>query len=121
MTGTVIIADLSIDCIVGILPHERVAEQPLWLDVELDLDFGPAAQSESVAFTVDYAAVSMALIDHIRHKQYQLVETLAVDCCQLILAAHPRVTRVKITVKKPAAVPAARYVGVVFEQRRSAP
>lgn len=118
MMGTVLIADLEVSCIVGILPRERVEEQPLFLDVEMDLDFGPAARSESVATTVDYAAVASQLTDWIRRKKYQLVETLAVECCREILAGHPRVVRVRITVKKPQAVPAARHVGVSFELRR---
>ena len=120
MTGTVLIADLAVECIVGILPHERVTEQRLLLDVEMDLDFAAAARSESVASTIDYAAVSTALTDWIRRKKYQLVETLAVECCRELLATHRRLSRVRITVKKPAAVEAARFVGVVFEARREA-
>ncbi|HCP46975.1 MAG TPA: dihydroneopterin aldolase, partial [Deltaproteobacteria bacterium] len=42
MKGTIGLRRLRIDCIVGIHPHEREAVQPLFVDVELDRDFGPA-------------------------------------------------------------------------------
>lgn len=118
MTGTVLIAELAIDCIVGVLPPERVSEQRLVLDVELDLDFAAAARSESVATTVDYSAVAAWLTAHVRRAKYRLVETLAVECCRGLLAQHPPVSRVRVTVKKPGAVEAARFAGAVFELRR---
>lgn len=120
MIGTVTIRDLEILCIVGILPRERVEPQTLFLDVDLDLDFGPAAKTEDVTHTIDYAAVSAWLTERLQTRKYQLVETLAVECCQQLLEQHPTVGRVRIEVKKPAAVPAAAHVGCIFEARRAA-
>lgn len=118
MTGTVIISDLHVHCIVGILPRERVETQDLFLDVEMDLDFAEAARTEHVKHTVDYAAVSAMLTETIQSRKYQLVETLAVRGCADILEQHPMVSRVRITVKKPAAVPSAAHVGCIYEARR---
>lgn len=118
MIGTVTIRDLEIRCIVGILPRERVEPQSLFLDVDLDLDFAPAAEAEDVSKTIDYAAVSAWLTGQVQARKYQLVETLAVEGCHGLLEAHPAVQRVRIEVKKPAAVPAAAHVGCIFEARR---
>lgn len=117
--GTILIADLEVRCIVGILPRERVEPQPLFLDLEMDHDFGPAAATEDVTTTVDYAEVSRVLAEQIKARQYWLIETLAVEGCATLLARYPGLQRVKITVKKPQAVAETRHVGVVFEQRRA--
>lgn len=118
MVGTVLINGLAIECIVGVLPHERVRAQRVVLDVELDLDFAAAARSESVATTVDYTAVAAALTAQVQRAKYRLVETLAVECCRALLAQHRQVSRVRVRVEKPAAVEAARWVGVDLELRR---
>ena len=40
MMGTVYVQDLKITCIVGIYEKERELKQNLFLDIEMDLDFG---------------------------------------------------------------------------------
>ena len=49
MLGTVYAQDLKITCIVGIYPKERELLQNLFLDVEFDLDFGDAENTEDVS------------------------------------------------------------------------
>ena len=116
--GTIKVADLRVTCIVGILPHERENEQDLLVDVELGHDFGAPADTEDVTTTVDYAEVSEVLTDWIRERRFQLIETMAVEGCDLILDRWPGVTRVKLTIKKPDAVEAAAHTAVSFEKER---
>ena len=52
--GTVIVDQLEFDCIIGILPEERVNTQPFRLSLELETCFLKASQSEDVSHTVDY-------------------------------------------------------------------
>lgn len=120
MKGSVIVRDLRVVCIVGILPHERCNEQEIFVDVEMEHDFEAAARSEDVSTTVDYAAVSNVMTDWIREKKFQLIETMAVLGCDLVLDRWPGVSRVKIKVKKPHAVEAARYTAVEFDKERDA-
>lgn len=121
MLGTIIIRDLDVRCVVGLLPHERETEQRLSLDLDLELDFGPAARSESLGSTVDYATVAREVAAQIRRRRYRLLETLAVETCHALLAAHAVLTRVRIEVRKPDAVAEAACVGCVFEARRGGP
>lgn len=116
LEGTIRVDDLRVRCIVGILPHERENEQDILIDVEMDHDFLPAAESEDVTTTVDYAEVSSVLTDWIKEQKFQLIETMAVRGCDLILDRWPEVTRVKLTIKKPDAVEAARHTAVSFEK-----
>lgn len=118
MNGTIFVNDLRVTTIVGILPEERVNEQDIFVDVEMDHDFGAAAASENVETTVDYAEVSTVLTDWIRDEQFQLIETMAVRGCDLILERWPGISRARLTIKKPDAVAAARHTAVTFERMR---
>ena len=107
MIGTIGLKNLHIDCIVGIYPHERTAEQPLFVDVEVDHQFDRAAQSETVSETVDYDHLAAFLTELATDKRYQLIETFAKDAVDGILARWPDVLGVRIEIRKPNAVPAA--------------
>ena len=58
MIATIGVEGLEIRCIVGVLPHEREAEQTLFVDVEIDRSIAAAVASEDVADTVDYVAIA---------------------------------------------------------------
>jgi dihydroneopterin aldolase len=118
MTGTIELERLAVRCIVGILPFERVTEQDVFLDVAMDLDFAPAAASEHVGDTVDYASLAVDLSVLVREEKFQLIETMAESCAALVLDFHPRVERVRIAVHKPAAVPQATDTRVRVERVR---
>lgn len=118
MIGTIELERLEIDCIVGILPHERVTEQKIFVDVAMDLDFAPAAASEDVADTIDYTVVSAELAALVRERKYQLIETMAVECVELVLLRHPAVERTSVAIHKPAAVPQAKDTVVRFGRAR---
>ena len=77
-------------CIVGIYEKERELKQNLFLDIEMDLDFGDAANTEDVSHTVDYAEVSDTIEAWVQDQKIQLIETLAEQGCQLIFEKwHP--------------------------------
>jgi dihydroneopterin aldolase len=118
MLGTIELQRLEIDCIVGILPFERVTEQKIFLDVSMDVDFAAAAASEDVADTIDYTVVSRELADLIRERKFQLIETMAVECADLVLSRHPTVEKASIAIHKPAAVPQAKDTIVRFGRSR---
>jgi len=118
MLGTLELRDLHVRCIVGIFPHERQNEQDVYLDIEMDFDFAPAAQSEDINQTIDYTAVASSLTNLIVEQKFQLIETMSEKCAQLLLASYPQIDRVAISVKKPAAVPQAKNPIASVERRR---
>lgn len=118
MTGTIELERLEIDCIVGILPFERENEQKIFVDVSMEIDFGPASASEDIQDTIDYTAIARELAELVRERRYQLIETMAVECANLVLARHPMVVRSWIAIHKPAAVPQARDTIVRFGRSR---
>lgn len=104
-TGKISIRDLTFDCIIGVLPSERTHEQPIVLNVSLWLDFSPAAQSEDLSLSVDYAKLAEDLKGFIRLSCFQLEETLVMETGKFILEHHPMVQTVEVSVRKPQAIP----------------
>ena len=116
--GRILIANLTFDCVIGILPSERLNPQPLQLDIELEADFTPAAASDNIEDTADYAAVGSLVRTLAEEKQYQLVEKLVTDACDQVLMHFPTVLSVKITARKPRILADTDYVGASVRKQR---
>ena len=118
MTGTTGLHDLRVDCIVGIHPHERENDQTVFLDLELDYDFEPAAASDTIANAVDYDRVVALVTEVIQRRRFQLIETMAEETAAMLLEQVPAVAAVRLEVRKPAAVPSAANSFVRVERAR---
>lgn len=112
------IRDLLIRGIVGIYPDERVNKQNILLNVTLWADTRPAAASEDIADTVNYATIAYALIDYVEQSEPLLVEKLAAELVKLCFATDDKVQAVELTVEKPDALSYAEAVGVTIFRRR---
>lgn len=119
MIGTAGLQGLRVECIVGIHPHERVARQTVILDIDLDYDFAAAADADAIAGAVDYTRAASLVAELAERRQFQLIETMAEESAALLLAQLAQVRRVRIEVRKPAAVPAADCAFVRVERLRS--
>ena len=111
----VFIRALQVAAEVGCYAHERGRSQPLIVDVELDLDPG---EVERLRDTVDYDRVVQAAVSIAAEGHIDLVETYAERLARACLA-EPRVSRVRVRVEKPQAVPAAAAAGVEISLDRS--
>src|SRR5690606_12720311 len=114
----VIIEGLQVEALIGIHPWERRGPQPLQLDLELAFDNRRAAASDAIADTVDYQAVAEQLVAFVGESSYQLVEALAEECAQLLLRDFG-VEWLRLAVRKPGALHAARNVGVEIERTQA--
>jgi 7,8-dihydroneopterin aldolase/epimerase/oxygenase len=119
MIGTTGLQALRVDCIVGIYEHERNARQAVIVDVEIDYDFAAAAASDAIADAVDYDGVARAITELAERRGFQLIETMAEEAAAMLLAQVPAATRVKLEIRKPAAVPAAACSFVRVERTRA--
>lgn len=116
--GRILVGCLRFDCIIGILPQERLHPQRLELDIELEADFAAAARTDRIEDTVDYAAVAEQIHALAVEHQYELVEKLLTEACALVLEQFPPVRAVKITARKPDILPQTDFVGASLEMRR---
>lgn len=113
----ILIERLTFDCIVGILPQERIDPQPLIIDLVLETDLRPAAASQSLDDTIDYGAVAFNVRQFVTESRFLLLETLAESTTTLLLGDE-RITAVDFTVRKPRAIDGASAAGVQIYRRR---
>jgi dihydroneopterin aldolase len=118
MIGTTGLQGLRVDCIVGIYEHERESRQSVIMDVDLDYDFAAAAASDAIGDAVDYDGVARAVTELAERRGFQLIETMAEETAAMLLERLPQVRRVRLEIRKPAAVPAAACSFVRVERLR---
>jgi 7,8-dihydroneopterin aldolase/epimerase/oxygenase len=85
--------------ICGALPEERVRAQPFEVDLDVEVDLARAGQSDQLADTVDYGALSEAVVAVVADEQPVLLERMAGRIAEVVLAV-PRVAAVTVTVRK---------------------
>ena len=83
----------------GALPGEQLTPQPFEVDVVMALDLAPAAASDDLADTVDYAAVFDLVRGIVEGQSLRLVEAVAGAIADAVLAAHA-VDEVEVAVRK---------------------
>ena len=111
----VFIENLRIETVIGIFDWEREIKQVVSLDLEMAFDVRRAAESDAIADTLDYKAVSKRLIHFVESSEFQLVETLAERCAAIVLQEFP-VNWLRLKLSKPGAVRGSSAVGVIIER-----
>ncbi len=111
------IVDLEVFYHVGVPAEERSQPQRLLLTLEIESDFTASARSDSIADTIDYYAVTQRLLKFGDGRSWKLIEKLAADIGEAILAEF-KVPGVFIEVKK-FIIPQARYVSVSMNCRKN--
>ncbi|MGD8587952.1 MAG: dihydroneopterin aldolase [Chromatiales bacterium] len=111
----VFIRELRIETVIGIYEWERKIKQPVILDLEMGADIARAAASDAIEDTLDYKAVCKRLIEFVEASEFQLVETLAERCAEIVLQEF-QVPWLRLTLNKIGALSTARDVGVIIER-----
>jgi dihydroneopterin aldolase len=111
----VFIEALTVHTVIGIYDWERRIRQPVTLDIEMAFDNTKPAASERIEDTLDYKRVSKRLIAFVEASEFQLVETLAERCAQILLEEFG-VRWLRLKLSKPGAVRGAKAVGVCIER-----
>ena len=113
------IVDLEVFYRVGVPDAERAQPQRLLLTVEMETDFSAAAKSDAIADTIDYFAVTQRLLKFGDGREWKLIEKLAADIADAVLAEFKPQT-VAIEVKK-FIIPQARHVSVAIAKKLAPP
>lgn len=111
----VFLRDLRIDTVIGIYGWERRTRQTLIFDLEMSADIASAAASDDIADTLNYKSVAKRLIEFVGQSEFQLVETLAERCAEIIREEYG-VRWLRLTLNKKGAVRGATDVGVIIER-----
>ncbi|MFV0450051.1 MAG: bifunctional dihydroneopterin aldolase/7,8-dihydroneopterin epimerase [Vibrio sp.] len=111
----VFIEQLEVITTIGVYDWEQTIKQKLVLDLEMAHDNKLAGKSDDVAHALDYAQVSLAVIEHIESGRFLLVERVAEEVASLIMQRFS-VPWIRVQLTKPGAVPQAKGVGVIIER-----
>ena len=108
---------LAVDCIIGELPEERVKQQTLILDIDLEIP-DTAAASDELADTVDYAALAenvRAALADARCRMIDRAARVAADVC----LADVKVRSVEVKVTKTGAIAGLESASAVLKLERA--
>jgi dihydroneopterin aldolase len=114
VTTTVGFEELRVSCIIGVLPEERVKEQDLLMDLEVQLTHGLEEGPEGASY-LDYTGLSAHCTQLAQEGKFELLEDLGA-CIVGSLMQDPRVAGVRIKLAKPAALPQANAAVVTVAQ-----
>ena len=115
MNDRVIIEGLQLEPVIGVYGWEREHRQRLLLDLELAWPNAVPGASDAVTDALDYAAVSQRLRAFAAASNFQLLEALG-EALATLLQEEFAVSWLRLTLRKPGAVPEAVAVGVVLER-----
>lgn len=113
--GKISIVDLEVFCRVGVPDAERMQPQRLLFTIELEVDFAAAEKSDAIADTIDYYAVAQRLMNFGGSREWKLIEKLAADVAEMVLAEFNPIS-VSVEVKK-FIIQQAHYVAVTLMRR----
>jgi len=111
----VYINDLKIDTFIGIYDWEQRVRQTVCINLQLGWDIAGVAGAGDIALALDYKAVSDRLIALVEDQHFGLLETLAEQIAERVMAEF-QVPWLRLRLAKPGAVPAAGEVGVIIER-----
>lgn len=119
--GTVGIRRLKVHTIVGLLPHERLHTQDIFVSIELLIDFSSCHQNgeEDLQFSVDYSTLATDISMWIQQNQFELLESIVLLGTQRILDQYPSVQSCTMEVEKPAAIEMATGAWVRWTRTQS--
>lgn len=101
MTGKIHLKNMAFYGYHGALAEENTLGQRFLVDLTLTLDIAAAAQSDNLHDTVDYVHIYSLCRKIVEQDRVKLIETLANDILNQVLATCPRVTEAAIVVRKP--------------------
>ena len=106
----------------GVLDDEKRDGQTFVVDVEMEVDLGPAGTSDDLTDTVNYAEVASDVVALVEGESLDLIEALADRIASKVLT-RPLVESVVVTVHKPQAPVGHPFtdVAVTVERLRETP
>ena len=107
---------IDVDCIIGERPDERTRTQRLRVDVVLTIG-GTAAETDDLADTVDYAALTEGIRTALVEAKCRMIERAAKVVCDLCLE-DAKVSAAKVRVTKCGAIRHLESASAVIEATR---
>lgn len=107
----VFIKGLKVEAVIGVFAWERAITQPILIDIALETDISRAAVSDDVADALSYKEVCDDVNVWCQEIKAKLLEHLAVQIADKVLAKYP-CQKITLSIAKPTAIIEADAVGV---------
>ena len=101
MTGKIHLKNMAFYGYHGAFVEETTLGQRFLVDLALTLDIAEAARTDKLDATVDYVRIYALCRKIVEQEKVKLIETLANDILDQVLATCPRVDEAAIIVRKP--------------------
>jgi dihydroneopterin aldolase len=101
MTGKIHLKNMAFYGYHGALAEENALGQRFLVDLTLSLDIAEATRTDNLADTVDYVQIYALCRKIVEKDRIKLIEKLANDILDQVLAACPRVREATIVLQKP--------------------
>jgi dihydroneopterin aldolase len=116
MKDLVFIEGLKAQAVIGVYDWEKKIQQDLLFDLEMEHDNRVPAETDDLAKTLDYEAISNFILAFCVDRQFELIETLAEHLVSDLIGQF-KLNAVTLTLRKPGAVAAAQSVGVKIHRK----
>jgi dihydroneopterin aldolase len=111
----IFIQDFRVETLIGIYEWERRVPQTIQLDIEIGNPRNGAADTDSIADTIDYGAVVNRIEAALKQHHFLLLERLAEHVANLILGEF-KAPWVKVSVAKLQLLRSVKKLGVTIER-----
>lgn len=112
---TIFLRDLRVTTVVGIWEWEKRMPQVVSIDLDMSADIRGAAETDSIADTLDYKSVSKRIKAFVAESRFNLIETMSEQIAGIVLSEF-NVRWVRVAVHKPFAIRGSRDVGISIER-----
>lgn len=108
---TLFINELTIPCIIGVFPSERIEKQLVVISLALFVDTQKAGETDQITETVSYHDIATEVATMVSNSQFYLLEKLAEEIAVVCLK-EKRVKQVTVRVEKPKAIKLAKSAAI---------
>lgn len=108
------IEEISVNALIGTLPHERIRRQNLLIDIEIGLDLKAAAETDDLFKSVDYSEIEKRTLKIASESSFYLLEALAGAVGKMLLS-YPLVQYGRVAIFKKAGSAAGKGVRIEME------
>ena len=116
MNDVVFIEGLKAQAVIGVYDWEKKIQQDLVFDLEMEHDNRVPVETDDLAKTLDYEAISNYILAFCAERQFELIETLAEHLVGELIGKF-KLNAVTLTLRKPGAVASAQAVGVKIHRK----
>lgn len=115
MQDRIFIESLTVYAQIGVYDWEQQIKQKLIFDLEMAWDSRKAAETDDVAYCLNYAEVSEFIINYVQSKPFLLIERVANEVAEH-LQSRFSISWLRLKLSKPKAVAQAKNVGIIIER-----